>query len=74
MSNDAHFDIKAHLDRGHLQEGIITITRDTNLFKVRAKRGREYSLELATVAEMVVARCIKHELQDAGKPVPRGRK
>lgn len=75
MANDAKFRVTAHLDKGHLQEGIVTITRDeTPLFKVRPKRGREYSLELATVCEMVVARSIKHDLQLEGRPVPQARK
>lgn len=75
MSNDARFRCDAHLDRGHLQECIVTITRDAvPLFKVRAKRGREYILELATVCEMTAARSIKQDLQAEGRAVPQARR
>lgn len=61
----SHFRVVARLDEAWPQDGTVTVDRHTGLFTVRPKRRRRvYELPLSYVADMVVARVIRAEVQE----------
>ena len=71
----ARFRISGRLDTGRLQEGTVSIDRNTMVLTVRPlRRRRGYSLPLGTVAEIIVSKCIKAEVaaKRAAKKLRRG--
>lgn len=70
---DAYFDIPpCQLERAH-QAGTLRITPD--IVEVRAKHSATlYALPITTVAEMIVAKVAKANLQEKGISAPRPRR
>ena len=61
----ARFRVLGRLDGTRVQEGTVSITRDSGLISVRPLgRRREYVLPLSTVAEMIVARVVRAEVEE----------
>ncbi len=59
------FPVVAVLDESRAQSGTVEIDRTAGLFSVRPKRRRRtYTLPLATVASIVVARIVKAEIAE----------
>lgn len=61
----ARFRVVGRLDTGRLQEGTVTVDRQTGVFSVRPlRRRRAYALPLSVVAEIIVAKCVKAEVAE----------
>lgn len=61
----ARFRVLGRLDGTRVLEGTVTITRDSGLISVRPlRRRREYVLPLSAVAEMIVARVVRTEVEE----------
>jgi hypothetical protein len=61
----AHYRVVGRLGRAPVTPGTVTITRDSGLFTVRARRARKtWTLPLSTVAELVVARVARLEADE----------
>jgi hypothetical protein len=61
----AHYRVVGRLGRARVTGGSVTITRDSGLFTVRARRARKtWTLPLSTVAELVVAKVARLEADE----------